>query len=258
MGTTKPTARRVIAGNWKMYKTRPGALALVDTILAGLPGVAAEASLLVFPPFPSLAAVAERCRGTRLEVGAQNFHPATEGAFTGEVSGAMLLEAGATHVLVGHSERRKLFGEGDEFLARKLTSALGQGLKPVFCVGETLEERDADRTGDVIRRQVERGLGELGAAESNRLLIAYEPVWAIGTGRTATPAQAREAHGFLRDLLRSRWGEAAAAVPLLYGGSVKPENAAELLAQPDIDGVLVGGASLEGPSFLGIARGIPG
>jgi triosephosphate isomerase len=246
--------RRVIAGNWKMYKTRPEARELIGAILSGAVSVDPSVELIVFPPYPALAAAAEQCRGTRVAVGAQNLHPEAEGAFTGEVSAAMLVECGATHVLVGHSERRAHFGEADALLARKARRALDAGLAPVFCLGETLAEREAGRTEEVIARQAEAGLAELRLEDLGRLLVAYEPVWAIGTGRTATAEQAREAHGFLRGRLRGRWGEAAASIPLLYGGSVKPENAADLLAQPEVGGLLVGGASLQAASFLGIAR----
>ncbi len=247
-------SRKTIAGNWKMYKTRPEAIALTEGILAGAGGLSAGVELLVFPPFTAVAAVAERARASRLKVGGQNLHAAAEGAFTGEVSGRMLLEAGATHVLVGHSERRQLFGETDETLRRKVAAALDQGLTPVFCLGETLDEREGERTEAVIERQVSLGLADLAPATLSKILIAYEPVWAIGTGRTATPDQAEEAHAFLRRQLLSRWGETAATVPLLYGGSVKPSNAFELLSRSDVDGLLIGGASLEASSFLGIAR----
>lgn len=245
--------RTIIAGNWKMYRTRPEAVALVNGILAGAGPVPADRELLVFPPATAIAAVAERCRYSRVRVGGQNLHPQTEGAFTGEVSAAMLLEAGATYVLVGHSERRAIFGEDDAFLAHKVRAALDAGLEPVFCLGETLADREAGATEAVIALQVRQGLGELSAADLARLVVAYEPVWAIGTGRTATPDQAGEAHRFLRRQLAEGWGPAGAGVPLLYGGSVKPQNAAELLARPEINGVLVGGASLEAGSFLGIA-----
>jgi triosephosphate isomerase (TIM) len=249
--------RCVIAGNWKMYKTRRESASLVEAILEGAERVSSHVDLVVFPPFTALAAVADLCQGRRLQAGGQNFHPANEGAYTGEISARMLLEAGATHVLIGHSERRQHFREDDAFLARKLEAALAHGLVPVFCLGETLDEREAGRTEAVLRRQVGGGLGALRAEELDRLLVAYEPVWAIGTGRTATPDQAREAHGWLRALLRERWGGPASRVPLLYGGSVKPENAKELLSQADVDGVLIGGASLEAASFLAIAAAAP-
>ena len=245
--------RRVIAGNWKMYKTVRQALELVDEILAGCSAVADEAELLVFPPFTALTAVAERCRGTRLRVGGQNLYPAPEGAYTGEVSPVQLAEAGATHVLIGHSERRRHFREEDAFLARKVAAARAHGLVPVFFLGETLEERAQGRTDEVIARQLQAGLVELRPEDLEEILIAYEPVWAIGTGQTATPAQARDAHAYLRGLLQRKWGTRAERIPLLYGGSVKPESAADLLAQPQVGGLLVGGASLEARSFLGIA-----
>jgi len=244
-----------VAGNWKMYKTRGEAVSLIEGILEGAGDLREGTRLLIFPPATALAEAASRCRGTRLEVGAQNLHPGNEGAFTGEIAARMILDAGATHVLIGHSERRKIFGEPDELLARKLRQALESGLTPVFCLGETLEERDAGRTEAVLRQQATQGLGGLGEADVEAMLIAYEPVWAIGTGRTATPEQAREAHVFLRGLLAEHWGAAGAGVPLLYGGSVKPDNAAELMRQDAVDGVLVGGASLEARSFLEIARG---
>jgi triosephosphate isomerase (TIM) len=245
--------RTIIAGNWKMYRTRPEALALVGGILSGAGPVPADRELIVFPPATALAAVAERCRYSRVAVGGQNFHPEVEGAFTGEISAAMLLEAGATRVLVGHSERRTLFGEDDAFLARKVRAALDAGLEPVFCLGETLAEREGGRTDEVIARQVREGLGALGANDVAKLVVAYEPVWAIGTGRTATPDQAEAAHRFLRRQLVDRWGSAGAGVSLLYGGSVKPGNSAELLARAEVNGALVGGASLDAASFLGIA-----
>jgi triosephosphate isomerase len=245
--------RRVVAGNWKMHGTRPEATALVAEILAGVARVPSAVELLVFPGYLAISAVAERCGGTRLRVGAQNLHPEPQGAFTGEVSASMLTEAGATHVLVGHSERRTLFGESDALLARKLRCALDGGLMPVFCLGETLEERESGRTEGVLAGQVAAGLATLAAGDLERILVAYEPVWAIGTGRTATASQAGEAHRFLRARLVERWGEAARAVPLLYGGSVQAQNAAELLRESDVDGLLVGGASLRAESFLAIA-----
>ena len=245
--------RTVIAGNWKMYKTRKEAVSLCEALLEGAAAVPEGRELLVFPPFTAVAAVAERCRGSRIGVGGQNLHPSAEGAFTGEISARMLLEAGATHVLIGHSERRQIFREADAFLAGKARTALDAGLTPVFCVGETLEERQAGRTEEVVREQITQGLGALNAGDLGALLIAYEPVWAIGTGVTATPEQARAAHQSLRSELRAGWGDAADRIPLLYGGSVKPGNAGELLAQPDVNGLLVGGASLDGASFLAIA-----
>jgi triosephosphate isomerase (TIM) len=252
----KGGARRVIAGNWKMYKTRKEAIALTEALIEGSGRVPAGNELVVFPPFTSVAVVAERCVGTRIQVGGQNLHFAPEGAFTGEISPRMLLDAGAQYALIGHSERRQHFGESDGLLARKVAAALESGLAPVFCLGETLEQREAGQTEDVLRTQVGEGLGALGRKDLDVLLVAYEPVWAIGTGRTATPQQAREAHVFLRRLLVEAWGTDADRVPLLYGGSVKPENARELMEQPEVNGVLVGGASLSPDSFLGIAAAL--
>jgi triosephosphate isomerase len=245
--------RRIVAGNWKMYKTRKEALSLVDALIAGSSRIPDGVELAVFPPFTALAEVAARCVATRIQVGAQNMHFAREGAYTGEVSARMLLDAGATSVLIGHSERRQHFGETDELLAHKTRAALESGLVPVFCLGETLDQREGGRTEEVLQRQLRDGLGGLGASDLQILRIAYEPVWAIGTGRTATPEQAREAHVYLRGLLNGRWGEEGNRVPLLYGGSVKPENARELMEQPEVNGVLVGGASLDPESFLRIA-----
>jgi triosephosphate isomerase len=241
----------VIAGNWKMNLGAEAARAFFAGL--ALEDVPFDRELVVFPPALSLAAVAAAPeRDPRLRLGVQNIHWEDRGAFTGEISAAMALEAGATFVLIGHSERRHLFGESDEEVAAKVRAARRHGLVPVVCVGETLAERRAGRLEEVILRQLDAALPALGAEE--RTLVAYEPVWAIGTGETATPADASEAHGTLRRRLAGAWGErAAAAVPILYGGSVKPENAAELLAARDVDGLLVGGASLDPSSFARIA-----
>ncbi len=246
-------SKLIIAGNWKMYKTRAEAIALTEAIAAGASDLPPERSLLVFPSFPLITAVVDAAAG-RIAVGGQNFYPGREGAFTGEVAARQLLDAGASWVLIGHSERRHTFGENDELLAKKLRSAFDQGLRPLFCVGETLAERESNRTEEVLARQLERGLATLTPEELPLLVIAYEPVWAIGTGKTASPEQAQAAHAFARARMVERWGTGGGAVPLLYGGSVKPDNARELLGQRDVDGVLVGGASLEAASFLGIAR----
>lgn len=244
-----------IAGNWKMNKTRAEARGLIEAVAHGAGDLPPGRRLLVFPSFPSIADVAEFA-GDRVEVGAQNFHPGREGAFTGEVSARQLLDAGASWVLIGHSERRHLFGEADATLASKLRSALDQGLRPLFCIGETLAEREGNQTEAVLTRQLRVGLAEVAPAERERIVVAYEPVWAIGTGRTATPDQAQSAQAFARGELASIWGEAGRAVPILYGGSVTPATAGNLLGQPDVDGVLVGGASLDAASFLAIARAV--
>ncbi|HLV60608.1 MAG TPA: triose-phosphate isomerase [Fredinandcohnia sp.] len=245
--------RKFVAGNWKMHKTLEEARRLAADLRRELDGVEGV-RVAVIPPFTSIAAVAEALRGSPIEVGGQDLHWETQGAFTGEVSGPMLRDAGAGLVLVGHSERRHLFGETDETANRKVRAALDAGLSPILCVGETLEERDAGRTLEVVGSQVRAGLAGLGAEDLNRVAIAYEPVWAIGTGRTATPEQAQEVHAFVRAELRTIAGEVADVVPILYGGSVKPDNAGALLALPDVDGALVGGASLQADAFAAIVR----
>jgi triosephosphate isomerase len=241
----------VIAGNWKMNL---GPQATADFFgRLSLEGVPRERELIVFPSAVSLAAAATAAgRDARVRLGVQSIHWEDEGAFTGEISAPMALEAGARFALVGHSERRHLFGETDEQVGRKVDAARRHRLVPVVCLGETLEERRAGRVNEVILRQLDAVLGAL--AKEGRSLIAYEPVWAIGTGETATPEDASAAHATLRRRLAEAWdAEAAARVALLYGGSVKPDNAAELLAAPDVDGVLVGGASLDPISFAEIA-----
>jgi triosephosphate isomerase len=243
----------VIAGNWKMYKTVSAAIALAREIAEGLrPG---DPEVVVFPPATALHAVAQAMRGTAVKVGGQNMHYAREGAFTGEVSPLMLKDVGCTHVLLGHSERRPTFGEDDELVAKKTRAAADGGLIPVVCIGETLPEREAKRTLEVVERQLERALRQLAADEVGRLAVAYEPVWAIGTGQVATPEQAQEVHAFIRKRIGVTHGDpVAAAVRILYGGSVKPDNIAGLMALADVDGVLVGGASLAADSFLKIVH----
>jgi triosephosphate isomerase len=252
----------LIAGNWKMYKTLSEAVALADEIVRGLPD-STEPQVALFPSAIALAAVAERIRGARkpVLVGAQNMHFEKEGAFTGEISGEMVISAGGKAVLLGHSERRHVFGESDELIGKKVTQALSLGLTPVLCVGEKLEERESGLTSTVVKRQLSAGLqGVKDPAQIARVVVAYEPVWAIGTGKTATPAQGQEVHNLLRAELAAalalRHGSRGVAEQslILYGGSVKPENAAELLSEPDIDGLLVGGASLKAESFLKICK----
>jgi triosephosphate isomerase len=247
--------RPLIAGNWKMYKTIPEAVALAREVAAGAGPVPGEVEVLVAPPFTALHAVKQALGGSAVALAAQNMYWEAEGAFTGEVSPLMLRDAGCTHVILGHSERRQFFGETDESVARKAAAALAQALTPVLCVGETLAERESGRTMEVVERQVERALRALSADQVAGLVIAYEPVWAIGTGRTATPGQAQELHAFIRKRVATSHGEpAAAAARILYGGSVKPDNIGALMAESDIDGALVGGASLVAASFLKIVR----
>jgi triosephosphate isomerase (TIM) len=242
----------LVAGNWKMYKTEREAEAYIQALL---PRVSAleRTQIAICVPFTDLKAMADSARGSRVEVYAQNVHHEPEGPFTGEISTAMLVEAGARGVVLGHSERREHFGETDRALAAKVPAALRAGLTPILCVGESEQERDAGETDRKLRQQVKDDLSDVPDERLAEVVIAYEPIWAIGTGRVATPEQAQEAIAFVRALVGDRDERAARAVRILYGGSVKPENAAELLALPDVDGALVGGASLDPESFAAIA-----
>jgi triosephosphate isomerase (TIM) len=246
-----PDRTPYIAANWKMNKTVAEAAEFVDALLPRI--AATQHDVVICPPFTALAAVVERRYGTAVKVAAQNMHGEDAGAFTGEVSAPMLVELDVEAVVLGHSERRQLFGETDEALARKLPAALAAGLEPILCVGETEEARDAGQTEGVLERQLQADLAAVEPIDLSRVVVAYEPIWAIGSGRTATPEQAQEACVFVRDVLRGRGGEAD-AVRILYGGSVKPANASELLSQPDIDGALVGGASLDPEDFAAIVE----
>ena len=243
----------LIAGNWKMNTDRAAAVRLAEGVVAqvGAPG---DVQVAVCPPFISLDAVAGALRGAAVRLGAQNMHAETEGAYTGEVSAPMLRSVGCHYVILGHSERRQYFGETDEAVNQKVHQAMAHDLVPIVCVGETLDEREAGREQEVVRAQVRQALQEVTLDDPARLVLAYEPVWAIGTGKTATPEQAQEMHAFIRSLLQEPFGEAAAAVQLLYGGSMKPANAAELLQQPDVDGGLIGGASLKPGDFAAIVQ----
>ena len=245
---------KIIAGNWKMNKTPAEAAALIAAIRDELGSDACPVEVVVCPPLVDLAAAAEALRGSRIGLGAQNMHHEASGAFTGEVSASMLVESGVKYVILGHSERRALFGETDAVVNAKVKAALAAGLVPIVCVGETLEEREADRTGDVVTAQVRGSLGGLGG-DLARCVVAYEPVWAIGTGRTATPGQAQEVHALIRRVLAQiADGKTANTIRIQYGGSMKPDNAAELMAEPDIDGGLIGGASLKAGSFVDIIK----
>jgi triosephosphate isomerase len=247
-----PARTPIVAANWKMHKTVAETGAFLDRFLGDIEQLEGVA-LFICPPFPSLAAAVERCRRSRVMVAAQNMHAEPSGAFTGEVSAPMLAELGVDGVILGHSERRAMFAETDEALASKVPVALDAGLAPILCVGETEAERDAGQTETVLARQVEVDLASVGDDRLADVVIAYEPVWAIGTGRNATPEQAAEAIAFIRSLIAARDDRAGAAIRVLYGGSVKPRNAAELLAPETVDGALVGGASLEPGDFLKIA-----
>jgi triosephosphate isomerase len=248
--------RPLVAGNWKMHKTVSEALAFVAALDAKLKEAPARAEVLVAPPFTALAPVARALEGTGIEVGGQNCHWEAAGAFTGEVSAPMVAELGARYVILGHSERRQHFGETDETVNRRLKAVLASQLRPIVCVGETLAERDAGQTLDVVTRQVTGALNGLSEGALGELVVAYEPVWAIGTGRNATSGQAQEAQAHIRELLtRLYQRQFAQGVRILYGGSVKPDNAKELFSQPDVDGGLVGGASLKVADFVAIVQG---
>jgi triosephosphate isomerase len=237
-----------------MYKTPAETSAFFEEFRP-LVAQSQHCEIVICPPFTDLAAAVEGARGTRIAVGAQNVGWAKEGAFTGEVSGPMIRATGATHVIVGHSERRQYFGETDESVLQRTRAALESGLAPIVCVGERLEEREAGRAEEVLLRQCHHGIAGLTPEQFARIVMAYEPVWAIGTGRTATPEIAADAHRTLRGQVRARFGKAAGdAVRILYGGSVKPDNVRSLMAQPEIDGVLVGGASLNPVSFASIVN----
>jgi triosephosphate isomerase len=241
--------RKLIAGNWKMYKTAAEAVALVEEIKKGVGGAPGET--LVAPPYTDLVAAVAAAKGSPVAVAAQNMHFEKEGAFTGEVSATMLKDVGVTHVILGHSERRQYFAETDGAVAKKTKVALDNGLTPISCVGETLGEREAGRTMEVVGRQVDAVLDAVTAEEAKKVVIAYEPVWAIGTGKVATPEQAQEVHAFIRGRIAAKHGKGVAdLVRILYGGSVKPDNVKGLMALPDVDGALVGGASLKADSFL--------
>src|SRR5690348_551168 len=242
----------LFAANWKMHKTVEETEAFLDDFLSNPPDGVTD--VVLCPPYLSLGVTVARCVDTPVRVAAQNMHEAPEGAFTGEVSASMLLELGVSGVILGHSERRRYFGESDEALARKVPAALSAGLEPILCVGENESQRDADETEGVLTRQIEADLAGVAGDSLGDVVIAYEPIWAIGTGRTATPEQAQEACALIRGLIEARSSDAAAAIRILYGGSVKPGNAAELIALPDVDGALVGGASLDPEDFAAIVE----
>jgi len=245
----------IIAGNWKMHKTRTETRGLMRELVEGLRISRAACEIIVAPPFVSIVDAIEEAEGAAISVSGQNMHWEERGAFTGEISAAMLKEAGCSHVIIGHSERRQFFGETDEAVNLKIKAAIRTDLIPIFCLGESLTEREAGGTFEVVRTQLTRGLDGIRISDASRFVIAYEPVWAIGTGRTASPEQAQEVHEFLRAELASLVGrDRASEVRILYGGSVKPDDTRSLMACDDIDGCLVGGASLKSGDFLGIIR----
>lgn len=239
----------VIAANWKMFKTTAETKEFLSAFKPLVNDVR-DVDIVIAPSFTSLSIAGELVKGTPIKLAAQNMYCEKEGAYTGEISPGMLADCGCTHVIAGHSERRQLFGEGDALVNKKIKTALENGLDVIFCIGETLEEREAGKTFDVIRREVESGLE---GVSMDRIIVAYEPVWAIGTGKNATPQQAQEVHGFIRELISKR-SDRAGETRILYGGSVKPANIAELMSEHDIDGALVGGASLDPDSFSKIVK----
>lgn len=247
----------MIAGNWKLHKTIAESCRLVEELR---PAVAANTrvEIVVAPVYTALSQVAETLAGSNITLAAQNCYCENQGAFTGEVSPEMLKDAGCQYAIIGHSERRQLFGESDELINRKAHALAAAGLGTIFCIGETLDERESEQTFDILRRQVRFGLKNLTPANMTKVVIAYEPVWAIGTGKTASDEQAQEAHAFVRALLKEAFGaETAAATRILYGGSVKPNNIDGLMSQPDVDGALVGGASLQAGDFARIVNFVP-
>jgi triosephosphate isomerase len=244
----------LMAGNWKMYKTAAETAAFFEKFRP-LVEQSGHCDIVICPPFPSLAAAVAAAHGSRIEIGGQNLFWAKEGAYTGEVSGPMLVAAGAKWAIIGHSERRQYFGETDESVLKKTVAALEAGLRPIVCVGERLEQREAGQTEAVLLNQFRDGIAKLDPEQFAKIVIAYEPVWAIGTGRTATPEIASEAHRFIRGQIEAHYGkDAAAQTRILYGGSVKPDNIKGLMAQREIDGVLVGGASLDAVGFASIVN----
>ncbi|KUO63307.1 triose-phosphate isomerase [bacterium BRH_c32] len=246
---------KVIAGNWKMNNSIEESVKLISELKQGLNET--DIKVIICPPFTSLETANALIKGSQIELGAQNMHNETSGAFTGEISASMLKSVGCKYVILGHSERRAIFGESNEFINKKVHKALSENLIPILCVGESLEEREKNITKDVVKKQLLVGLDSVSSDQAEGIIIAYEPVWAIGTGKTASPEQAQEVHEFIRTLLEEKYSkETAEKVIIQYGGSVKPENAFELLSQKDIDGALVGGACLKADSFLGIIKAV--
>lgn len=246
--------KKIVAGNWKMNTTIPEGKELIDGILSRKSEIPSDVQLIIAPPFTHLATAAEKIAGSPIALSAQNCADQAKGAYTGEVSAAMLVSAGCGYVILGHSERREYYGETSATLVKKMALALENGLKPIYCVGEKLEEREAGKHFDVVRAQIEEVLYGLAPEQLAGVVIAYEPVWAIGTGKTATSEQAQEIHAFIRKTLAGKFGSLAEEISILYGGSCKPSNARELFACKDIDGGLIGGASLKAEDFIAIAK----
>jgi triosephosphate isomerase len=246
--------KKIVAGNWKMNTTPAEGVELLKEVIAKKGEVPADVQMIVAPPFTHLWEVAKTAKGTGIAVAAQNCAAEPSGAYTGEVAAGMIASMGVEYVILGHSERREYYGEGSAILKKKISEAFAFGLKPIYCVGEKLEQRESGKHEEVVRRQIEEVVYDLPEEQFDNLLIAYEPVWAIGTGKTATAEQAQEMHAFIRECLKAKYGLRAAGTPILYGGSAKPSNAAELFAKPDVDGGLIGGASLNANDFTEIGK----
>ena len=248
-------ARKIfIAGNWKMNKTAAETAELASALKASLAQFAGKCEIAVCPTFTSLATAVEILKGSNVKVGAQNIHWAESGAFTGEISAAMLKETGVEYVIIGHSERRQYFGETDETVNQRIKAALKYGLKPIVCIGETLAERESGVTNTVLEKQIRGAFADISAADMDAITVAYEPVWAIGTGKTATPEVAQETHAFIRSVLTALYGDKAQDIVVQYGGSMKPENSGALVSKQDIDGGLIGGAALKADSFTALIQ----
>ena len=247
--------KQIVAGNWKMNTTPEQGVQLVKDILKNIGHACTSADYIVCPPYTHLSEVVKIARGTAVQVGAQNCAEEAKGAYTGEVSAEMIASLGVRYVILGHSERRQYYGETSATLNKRMAQVYANDMVPIYCVGETLEERETGKLWDVVKAQIEEVVFELTPEQFRRLVIAYEPVWAIGTGKVATADQAQEMHAFIRKTLAAKFPETAAKTPVLYGGSVKPDNAAEIFAKEDVDGGLIGGASLKAEDFLGIGKG---
>lgn len=246
--------KKIVAGNWKMNTLPAEGIELINGIISKLEEVPSDVQLIIAPPFTHLALANEQIKDTPITLSAQNCADQAKGAYTGEVSAAMIKATGASYVILGHSERREYYGENSEILNRKMAQAFENGLKPIYCVGEKLEEREAEKHFEVVGGQIKEVLFNLTPEQMANVVVAYEPVWAIGTGKTATSDQAQEIHSFIRKTLSDKFGELAQEITILYGGSCKPSNAPELFAQEDIDGGLIGGAALKAEDFIGIAK----
>ena len=245
----------LVVANWKMHKTNEETKEFISAFLEKKSELQTQVDVVIAPPFTSLSLAASLLENSQVNLGAQNMHQEKKGAFTGEVSSHMLVSNGVKYVILGHSERRSIFNETSELIAKKVVQSLESGLIPIVCFGETLEQRESGDTKKIVQQQIEESLKGISSDQMKNIVLAYEPVWAIGTGKTATPQMAQEVHGFCRKIMENKWGnEVSSLVPILYGGSVKPENTHNLMSQPDINGALVGGASLEATSFAEIIK----